>query len=114
HPVTERARARLPRACAPSAARSHKRPRAADGDREIPAGRSLFSPKNPGGNSRSGPCATRQRTPAHQEPGRGPWNPTIACEPRQNRLLIALLALKALLTANLASAQPLTAPTLIH
>jgi hypothetical protein len=39
---------------------------------------------------------------------------TIACEPRQNRLLIVVLALKALLTANLVSAQPLTAPTLIH
>jgi hypothetical protein len=39
---------------------------------------------------------------------------TIAYEPRQNRLLIVVLALRALLTANLVSAQPLTAPTLVH
>ena len=39
---------------------------------------------------------------------------TIACEPRQNQLIIVVLALRALLTANLVSAQPLTAPTLIH
>jgi hypothetical protein len=38
----------------------------------------------------------------------------IACEPRQNRLLIVMLALRARLTANLVSAQPLTAPTLVH
>ena len=39
---------------------------------------------------------------------------TIACEPQQNRLLVVVLALRALLTANLVSAQPLTTPTLIH
>jgi spermidine synthase len=38
----------------------------------------------------------------------------IACEPRQNRLLIIGLALRAWLMANLIAAQPLTAPTLIH
>lgn len=33
---------------------------------------------------------------------------------RQNRLLVAMAKLRALLTANLTSAQPLTSPTLIH
>jgi len=57
------------------------------------------------------PLAVERR---HTKNPAGTVETTIACEPRQNRLLIVVLALKALLTANLVSAQPLTAPTLIH
>ena len=39
---------------------------------------------------------------------------TTACKPLQNRMLIVISKLSALLFANLRSAQPLTAPTLIH
>jgi hypothetical protein len=39
---------------------------------------------------------------------------TVVREPRQNQLLILVSRLGALLFANLASAQPLTAPTLVH
>ncbi len=39
---------------------------------------------------------------------------TIARQPRQSRLHIVMSKLRALLVANLTSAQPLTAPTLIH
>lgn len=39
---------------------------------------------------------------------------TTSSQPRQNQIRIILSKLSALLTANLASAQPLTAPTLVH
>ena len=39
---------------------------------------------------------------------------TTACKPRQSRMRIVILKLSALLAANLSSAQPPTAPTLIH
>ena len=57
------------------------------------------------------PLAVERR---HTKNPEGTVEATIASEPRQNRLIIVALALRALLTANLVSAQPLTAPTLIH
>jgi hypothetical protein len=58
-----------------------------------------------------GPLAVERH---HTKNLEGIMEATIASEPRQSRLLIVALALRALLTANLVSAQPLTAPTLIH
>ena len=55
--------------------------------------------------------AVERRRTKNQE---GTMEATIAYAPQQNRLLGILLALRAMLTANLIAAQPLTAPTLIH
>ena len=74
----------------------------------------LFSPGNSWGLiliADHAPLAVERR---HTKNPEGTVEATIASEPRQNRLIIVALALRALLTANLVSAQPLTAPTLIH